>query len=298
MQSGASDHADTQRSAIEPEAKSRDRARGQRAPDFEGTAEKGWRASRTWRGHHETGDGAQQFGDSDGRIPVDVNTVSSIEQDGFAILPEVFLPGEAGKLINELEQAAVRRSKAGVRHALSHPAVATLARESRLLNIAREILGSEASPFRATLFDKSPAANWLVVWHQDTALPLCKRRDTPGWGPWSVKDGVVYAHAPASALGRVTALRVHLDDSTKHNGPLRVLPGTHKLGVLSDDAIEKLATQIAPVDCLVPQGGVLAMKPLLVHASSKSRLQVSRRVLHIEYAETTTPGPGLELALA
>jgi ectoine hydroxylase-related dioxygenase (phytanoyl-CoA dioxygenase family) len=226
-----------------------------------------------------------------------VDTPSCIEQNGFAILPAVLSPSEAQQLIDEIGHSSLQRSKAGIRHALRHPAITSLARERRLLDLAREFLGGEATPFRATVFDKSPAANWLVVWHQDTALPLCKRRDTPGWGPWSVKDGVVYAHAPASALCRVTALRVHLDDSTKHNGPLRVLPGTHKLGVLSDDAIEKLATQIAPVDCLVPEGGVLAMKPLLIHASSKSQVKAPRRVLHIEYAETTTVGTGLELAV-
>jgi hypothetical protein len=51
------------------------------------------------------------------------------------------------------------------------------------MGIARETLGKEAFPFRATLFDKSPTANWLVVWHQDTALPLQERRDAPLWGP-------------------------------------------------------------------------------------------------------------------
>ena len=78
------------------------------------------------------------------------------------------------------------------------------------MGIARETLGGEAFPFRATLFDKSPIANWLVVWHQDTALPLQERREAPGWGPWSVKDGVIYAHAPESALSQVLALRLHL----------------------------------------------------------------------------------------
>jgi hypothetical protein len=77
-----------------------------------------------------------------------------------------------------------------VRHALRHPSVATLAREPRLLNIAQEVLGAEARPFRATLFDKSPQANWLVVWHQDTALPLRNRHDTPSWGPWSGQSGL------------------------------------------------------------------------------------------------------------
>jgi hypothetical protein len=59
----------------------------------------------------------------------------------------------------------------------------------------RKILGPEALPFRATLLDKSPTSDWLVVWHQDTALPLRERRELPGWGPWSVKEGVIYALA-------------------------------------------------------------------------------------------------------
>jgi ectoine hydroxylase-related dioxygenase (phytanoyl-CoA dioxygenase family) len=115
-----------------------------------------------------------------------------------------------------------------------------LAKSSKLLEIARSILGDTALPFRATFFDKSPASNWLVVWHQDTALPLQVRREVSGWGPWSVKEGVIYAHAPGTALSKVLALRVHLDDSRIENGPLRVLPGTHQLGVLTDDAIHQL----------------------------------------------------------
>jgi phytanoyl-CoA dioxygenase PhyH len=99
------------------------------------------------------------------------------------------------------------------------------------------------------------------------------------------------AHAPVDALSQVLALRVHLDDSRAEPGPLRVLPATHKLGILSDDAMRLLAAQVAPVDGLVPRGGVLAMKPLLVHASSKSPVAVPRRVLHIEYAASTNTRP-------
>jgi ectoine hydroxylase-related dioxygenase (phytanoyl-CoA dioxygenase family) len=137
-----------------------------------------------------------------------------------------------------------------------------------------------------------------VVWHQDTALPLRERRETPGWGPWSVKDGVIYAHAPASALSHVLALRVHLDDSTAQNGPLRVLPNTHTIGVLNDGELQRLSDRAASADCLVPRGGVLAMRPLIVHASSKSQSEAPRRVLHIEYAASLSLGDGLELAVA
>jgi ectoine hydroxylase-related dioxygenase (phytanoyl-CoA dioxygenase family) len=227
-----------------------------------------------------------------------MSALNVVEQRGFAILPEILSPLETRRLVDELDRAALKRSKAGVRHALRHPAVASLARDPRLLRTAKEILGADSLPFRATVFDKSPKANWLVVWHQDTALPLRERHDTPSWGPWSLKDGVVYAHAPASVLCRVLALRIHLDDSTADNGPLRVLPGTHTKGVLSDDDIHELAGRVAPTDCLVRQGGVLAMRPLVVHASSKSQSEMLRRVLHIEYSASKAVGTNLELAVA
>ncbi|HSZ62866.1 MAG TPA: phytanoyl-CoA dioxygenase family protein [Terriglobales bacterium] len=227
-----------------------------------------------------------------------MTTLNAVEQHGFAILPEVISADEAQRLIDEIGRSPLTRSRAGIRHAMRHPAIAHLAHEPRLQGLAREILGGEALPFRATLFDKSPQANWLVVWHQDTALPLREQRVVPGWGPWSVKNGIIYAHAPASALRRVVALRIHLDHCTEHNGPLRVLPETHTEGVLTDDAIEKFAARVAPVNCMVPQGGVLAMRPLLIHASSKSQVEAPRRVLHVEYAGLMTMESGLELAIA
>ena len=136
------------------------------------------------------------------------------------------------------------------------------------------------------------------MWPQDTALPLHERREVPQRGPWSVKDGVVYAHALASALSRVIALRLHHDDSLLDTNTLRILPGTHTRGVLSDDAIERLSRRIAAIDCLTPRGGILAMRPLIVHASSKSRSATPRRVLHIEYTGSVALYDGLELAIS
>jgi hypothetical protein len=88
--------------------------------------------------------------------------------------------------------------------------VAGVALDPEMMEFARAVLGADAFPFRATLFDKSPAANWLVVGPEDTALPLPARMDLPGGGggPWSVKEEIDHAHAPAAALGQVLTLRV------------------------------------------------------------------------------------------
>ena len=222
---------------------------------------------------------------------------AAIEKDGFAIVPAV-LPGrDVDQIVEAFSAAAPQRSRAGIRHALSLNAVAGLARQPNIIELARIVLGPATLPFRATLFDKSPKSNWLVVWHQDTALPLRERSEVPGWGPWSIKDRVLYAHAPATSLSQVLALRIHLDHSTPHNGPLRVLPGTHTLGVLDDDRMHELSTSINPAECVVPQGGILAMRPLLIHSSSKSQVEADRRVLHIEYAASPSIAAPLELAV-
>jgi ectoine hydroxylase-related dioxygenase (phytanoyl-CoA dioxygenase family) len=222
---------------------------------------------------------------------------NDVVTDGFAIFPDVLAASDVGELLAALAKSPPQRSRAGARHVLSHPAVATIATDSRLLSVARTVLGPHAFPYRATLFDKSATANWLVAWHQDTALPLRERREASGWGPWSIKDGVHYAHAPAAALEQVLALRLHLDESTAENGPLRILAGTHTLGVLTDEEVHRAASAANAVECVVGAGGVLAMRPLVIHASSKSRSAISRRVLHIEYAAHGEIAAPLELAI-
>lgn len=216
---------------------------------------------------------------------------------GYSAHARIFDRSEMLSVLAALAQANLARTRAGARHVLAVPAARELATDRRLLELAARFVGPTPVPFRATLFDKSPAANWLVVWHQDTALPLRKRVDEPGWGPWSTKAGIIYAHAPAWALETVVALRVSLDDSDETNGPLRVLPGSHCRGVLSDQAIGRLAAEIQPVDCLAASGGVVAMRPLTVHASSKSASDCPRRVLHIEYAASVHLGGDIELAV-
>jgi hypothetical protein len=219
-----------------------------------------------------------------------------LKEGGFRIVPRVLADGEL-ETLTAVAARAGGRTRAGARHLLAEPFVGALARDERFLRIAAAAAGTPMIPFRATLFDKSRGANWLVVWHQDTALPLRARHERPGWGPWSRKGGVLYAHAPAQALERVVALRVHLDDSAADNGPLRVLPGSHRCGVLTDAAVAALRDEIAPVDCLVERGGVLVMRPLLVHASSKSASGRPRRVIHVEYAASLAIETGVELAV-
>jgi ectoine hydroxylase-related dioxygenase (phytanoyl-CoA dioxygenase family) len=113
-----------------------------------------------------------------------------------------------------------------------------------------------------------------------------------------MKEGVTYAHAPRAALEQVLALRVHLDDSTATNGPLRVIPETHRDGVFTDSEVQERSSQSKSVECTVAAGGVIAMHPLIIHASSKSATEQPRRVLHIEYSSQLELSNRLRLAIA
>lgn len=186
--------------------------------------------------------------------------VKSIERWGYSIHEDVLSSVDCDEILSELHNGHLSRSRAGVRHLMANNKVRTLAADRRLLSIVHPVLGRSAAPYRATLFEKTGRANWLVVWHQDTALPLENRIHSNEWGPWSTKAGINYAHAPTWALNRILALRIHLDDSTPDNGPLKVIPGSHLHGVLDDERVFELSRTGTIKECVVDRGGVVAMR--------------------------------------
>lgn len=208
-----------------------------------------------------------------------------IDEDGFSMVPEVLPPDRVAGLA--LSLGAV--SGAGNRGMLAHPAVAELAGSEAFLNLVRPHLPEEPVPVRAILFDKSPETNWLVPWHQDLTLALPEKREIAGFGPWSVKDGIPHVQPPVELLERMLTLRLHFDDTDETNGALRVIPGSHLQGKLSASQIQEQRDKNPECHCVVPAGGVLLMRPLLLHASSRSTRSGHRRVLHIEYAGFALP---------
>lgn len=182
---------------------------------------------------------------------------------------------------------------AGLRNLLDLLAVAEVARGCVLTDLVAPILGPDAFAVRAILFDKTPDANWKVTWHQDLTIAVRERREVPGFTSWSEKAGVSHVQPPVSILANMLAVRLHLDDCGLDNGPVRVLPGSHLHGRIAEPDIPGWRQRVAEVVCTVPRGGVLLMRPLLLHASSPATSPSRRRVLHIEYAANELPG-GLE----
>ncbi|MBI3272289.1 MAG: phytanoyl-CoA dioxygenase family protein [Planctomycetes bacterium] len=184
--------------------------------------------------------------------------------------------------------------RAGARSLLQRcAAVRELARHPSVRAVAEGALGAHCFAVRGLLFDKSPAANWRVAWHQDLAIALQERRAAPGFSGWSEKDGIPHAIPPVAVLERMLAVRVHLDDCGPENGPLLVIPGSHVSGILRRDEIDSLRARGPVVECIVAQGGLLAFRPLLLHASAPATRPSRRRVVHLEFAAGELTG-GLE----
>lgn len=214
---------------------------------------------------------------------------SELDHRGFATVPDLVDGRERTKLANEL--TALLGASPGERDGFRAASVRALARSPAVRTVIEAVLGSGAFAYRATLFDKTPTANWLVAWHQDLVIPVRERNDAPGFGPWSNKHGTWFVQPPASVLAASLALRVDLDGSNETNGALRVLPGTHHEGVLSAQRIADLAATVAAVPCHVPAGGALLVRPLLLHASSKATQPAHRRIVHLEFTAAPLPAP-------
>ena len=212
-----------------------------------------------------------------------------VARAGFSIIPRVATIAGQQRLISVLGPVG----GAGQRGILALEEIGRLARSSRFLDLVRPHLDGEPFPVRAIYFDKSPESNWLVAWHQDLTLALRSRAEVSGFGPWSTKDGVPHVRPPVELLQQMLTVRLHLDDADKTNGALRVLPGTHLSGRLSSERIRELRTKQPDFLCAASAGDAMLMRPLLLHASSRSDTVRHRRVLHIEYAAFALP-PGLE----
>jgi ectoine hydroxylase-related dioxygenase (phytanoyl-CoA dioxygenase family) len=189
------------------------------------------------------------------------------------------------------DREEVRRRKGvyGVRNLLDIcPAVRALACDPRVRAYVKPVLGERAFAVRAVFFDKVPGANWSLFWHQDNVIAVDRRIELPGFSGWSCKAGVWQVQPPAEVLARMVAVRVHLDDCGAGNGPLRVLPGSHRHGWL-DDRLDEWKARVAEVACLTDAGGVVVMCPLTLHASAPAEKPAHRRVIHIEFAADDLP---------
>ena len=214
---------------------------------------------------------------------------TSIAEVGFAIVPNVFSPDELRNVLSAVERVN-NPGRGGIRNLLDRVSeVRTLTGSSAIRRIVEPILGEHRFAARGILFDKTPEANWKVPWHQDLTIAVQGRIEAAGFGPWTVKEGVHHVQPPIEVLESMLAVRIHLDDSNEQNGALKVIPGSHRMGRLNAEQIHSVPHTTCSTLCPVSRGGVLLMRPLLLHASSAAQSPEHRRVIHVEFASTPLP---------
>lgn len=181
---------------------------------------------------------------------------------GYVLHKGCVPPDRIEALVHELD--AVVWEKAGDRDALERsPLLREMSRDA--FGLAGQIF-TDRTPtlLRCILFDKTPNTNWSLTWHQDLNIKS--------------KDG---SRLDWNDLPRVVTFRLHLDPTPSENGALRVLPGSHLGGVLSDAERRELDMTVATIEA--EPGDVLQMSPLLVHSSLASRQPRRRRIVHVDY---------------
>ncbi len=206
--------------------------------------------------------------------------MSSFSVDGFEIHRQILDPAGLSVLRETVADLAHQSQAACIRHLRSRSEVIDrLSHDSSLTRL----LPPGLLPVRSILFDKTPEENWPVAWHQDLTIAVDRKVEVPGYGSWSIKDGVTHVQPPIPLLESMVTLRLHLDDTFEDNGALRVIPESHRHGKIAPNEM-KASTRQSAVTCECAAGDVLLMSPLLLHASGRSRKPNRRRVIHLEYA--------------
>jgi ectoine hydroxylase-related dioxygenase (phytanoyl-CoA dioxygenase family) len=157
----------------------------------------------------------------------------------------------------------------------------------KLKSLITKHAGPDYFVIKSIYFDKPERSNWFVAWHQDLTISVDQKRDLPDFGPWTTKQDQFAVQPPLRYLENIVTVRIHLDDTDEHNGALRVIAGSHLKGIhryVPGDADNSETT------CRVKKGGVMLMRPLLQHASSRTTNGNRRRVIHIELSNLDLSG--------
>ncbi|WP_298189060.1 phytanoyl-CoA dioxygenase family protein [Novosphingobium sp.] len=209
-----------------------------------------------------------------------------LETDGAQHFPGAALP-----VLPNLFAAFqdLEAGKAGVRLAHAYGIADVLSPQGAIGAIAARFRGNLVRPVRAVLFDKTPARNWGLGWHQDRTICVKARHDTPGFGPWTIKAGLTHVAPPFSYIERMITLRVHLDDVTHDNAPLQVALGSHSLGRIPAGEVEAVVARCHDHACLARAGDIWAYATPILHASDAAIRPARRRVLQIDYSADELP---------
>ncbi|MDB5088044.1 MAG: hypothetical protein JWR09_2038 [Mucilaginibacter sp.] len=223
------------------------------------------------------------------------NHCENITTNGFTILNDIYTTNEIDAIIATINKAdqsnptfrktddlfAIRQFFKGV------PVVKELIFNAKLKSLIQNLFGDQYFVVKSIYFDKPEKSNWFVAWHQDLTISVDKKIELPGYGPWTVKLNQFAVQPPVEILQDNFTIRIHLDDTDAGNGALKVISGSHLKNICRVDSLDwKNETENI---CKVSAGGIMIMRPLLMHASNRTTSNKQRRVVHIEFSRAELP---------
>ena len=162
--------------------------------------------------------------------------LAQFDRDGYLFFPGLFTPEETRMLSDAVPELYNRREDYNIRekggdavrtnfaaHMYSEP-FAKLARHPRMIQPVEELLGEELYMHQFKINGKMAFEGDVWQWHQD-------------YGTWLNDD--------LMPTERAMNVAIFLDDVTEHNGPLMLIPGSHKKGVV--EAKHDLTTTSYPL---------------------------------------------------
>lgn len=223
------------------------------------------------------------------------NHKNQIADKGFSVINNVFSTEEIesiSEVIQKIDTSkeTFRKSEDlfAIRQFLKEiPEVKDLIFNENLKTIIKEIFGENYFAVKSIYFDKPEKSNWYVAYHQDLTISVDKKIEMENFGPWTTKQNQFAVQPPLDILENIFTIRIHLDDTDEKNGALKVVPKSHSKGIYRPETIDwKVETENI---CNVEKGGVMIMKPLLLHGSNRTTNGNKRRVIHIEFSDRELP---------
>ena len=215
--------------------------------------------------------------------------------DGFATIKHIYTTDEVDTILQQINQAntdkeTFRKSADlfAVRQFLKEiPETIDTIFNDNLKGILQQVLGNKYFVVKSIYFDKPQTSNWYVSYHQDLTISVDKKININGFGSWTTKQNQFAVQPPLDILQNIVTVRIHLDEADNHNGALKVIPKSHLKGIYRPGTIDW--TIESEVTCNVPRGGIMLMKPLLLHSSGRTTNNRQRRVIHIEFSSNELP---------
>ena len=220
-----------------------------------------------------------------------------LDENGYSIIPNLYSNNEIKQILDCIENTekvgeAFMQTKDlfAIRQLIkSVPKLGILLFNKKMKELIKSLSESKNFLTKAIYFDKPTESNWFVAYHQDLSISVNKKADLENYSNWTFKKGQYGVQPPIMILEDTITIRIHLDNTDKNNGALKVIPKSHLNGIIRTDSKDwEIENEVV---CEVEKGGIMLMKPLTLHASNKTTNGMKRRVIHLEFNKHNLSAP-------